>query len=276
VGGDALVTEEGSAVVPATGESGPYDREFFESQAPSSRRSAQVIVPLILELVRPESVVDVGCGTGAWLSTFHDAGVEDILGIDGEYVERSLLEIPQDRFLPWDLRQPLKLERRFGLVVSLEVAEHLPPSSADIFVDSLVGLGPAVLFSAAIPHQGGNNHINERWQTYWASLFAERAYECLDPIRPRVWDDERVEWWYRQNTLLFVQPSLLEMSDALKKEPSPFPGSIVHPLLLESLAGQLEAASRPHSFPDRVKKAVPSGVKDMIRAGQRRFTHGPS
>ena len=253
-----------------------YGRWFFESVVPASRQSAEVIVPLLVHLVRPTSAVDVGCGTGAWLSVLREAGVEDILGIDGRYVDRSLLEIPRDRFLPRDLRLPFKIDRRFDLVVSLEVAEHLPAESADQFVDCLVGLGPAVLFSAAIPNQGGNNHINERWQTYWASLFEDRGYTCIDAIRPKVWDDERVVWWYRQNTFLFVSPRLLQGNAALQQElfgQFPWPRSIVHPRLLELEAQRLEAASHPpqYSLTDRVKRALPSRVKTVLRAGRNRL-----
>src|SRR5262249_29915915 len=132
-----------------------YDEGYYADQRTGSQRSARLIVPLLLELVQPRSVVDVGCGTGSWLSVFRDHGVEDVLGIDWEYVGANSLEISPDHFYAFDLTQPLRLERRFDLVVSLEVAEHLPPESADAFVESLVSLGPTVLFSAAVPGQGG-------------------------------------------------------------------------------------------------------------------------
>src|SRR4051794_21677973 len=103
-----------------------YERAFFESHAPTSRRSAEVIIPVVTELVHPTSAVDVGCGTGAWLSVLNEAGVEDILGIDGDYVDRSLLQIPEDRFVPANLKLPLEVDREFDLVISLEVGEHLP------------------------------------------------------------------------------------------------------------------------------------------------------
>jgi SAM-dependent methyltransferase len=250
-----------------------YGRRFFESQAPTARRSAQVVVPLVLKLIQATSVVDVGCGTGAWLSTFHEAGVEDILGIDGGYVDRSLLEIPQDRFLPWDLTLPLHVDRQFDLVVSLEVAEHLPAACADTFVDSLVGLGPAIMFSAAVPNQGGTSHINERWQTYWASIFEEKGYRCIDAIRHEVWEDERVEWWYRQNTFLFVRPPLLDdptLRQALSGTSS-WPRSIVHPRLLEVEAERLEAVSRSldGSLENRIRRALPPRVMTLLREGRR-------
>jgi hypothetical protein len=71
-------------------------------------------------------------------------------------------------------------------------------------VDCLTRLGQVVLFSAAIPHQGGTHHVNEQWPDYWAALFERHAYTVVDAIRPRIWNDPDVEWWYAQNTLLFV------------------------------------------------------------------------
>jgi hypothetical protein len=86
------------------------------------------------------------------------------------------------------------------------VAEHLPEDSAKSFVAALVGAAPVILFSVAIPNQGGTHHVNERWQSYWAALFAEHGYIALDCVRPAVFGDQRVELWYRQNILMFCLP----------------------------------------------------------------------
>ncbi|MDW8444469.1 MAG: hypothetical protein RML45_09315 [Acetobacteraceae bacterium] len=125
---------------------------------------------------------------------------------------------------------PIDLDRRFDLALSLEVAEHLPPERAAGFVADLVRLAPAVLFSAAIPLQGGTNHVNERWQAFWAGLFASHGYRAFDVIRPRVWDDPRVEPWYRQNTVLFLADGHPETERVAKAErDAPRPLSVVHP-----------------------------------------------
>ena len=150
----------------------PYTADFFADHRDGARRSARVVVPLVLELVRARSVVDVGCGDGTWLSVFREHGVEDVRGIDGDYVDRAELQIPRERFHPHDLTRPLELGHTFDLAVSLEVAEHLPPESADDFVTSLTRHAPIVLFSAAAPYQGGQNHVNEQWPAYWAARFA--------------------------------------------------------------------------------------------------------
>jgi SAM-dependent methyltransferase len=195
-----------------------YTADFYAGLEASARRSAEAIVPLVVELVRPASVVDVGCGLGVWLSVFRQLGIEDVLGIDGEHVDRTALEIPEDSFLSRDLEHPLAVARRFDLVVSLEVAEHLPPESADVFVASLAALGPVVLFSAAAPYQSGVGHQNEQWPDYWAALFAQHDYLPVDAVRRRVWSSEDVAWWYAQNTLLYVARKELARSSALQRE----------------------------------------------------------
>jgi hypothetical protein len=211
---------------------GAYTSEFFEAHRAGARRSAGAVVPLVLRLVQPHSVVDVGCGQGAWLAVFREHGVEDILGVDGDYVDRRQLEIPAERFRPHDLIWPLRLEWVFDLVVSLEVAEHLPAACADAFIDSLTRLGPVVLFSAAVPFQGGTDHVNEQWPAYWAGRFDRHGYRPVDCLRRRIWANDAVAWWYAQNTFLYVEQSYLEACPALRREyeaagPAALP--LVHP-----------------------------------------------
>ncbi len=184
-----------------------YDKKFFERLKDDSFRSAMKIIPLVQELIPIKSVVDVGCGTGSWLKAFQKNGVRTIYGVDGN--QTGLLEIPRNRFFRTDLRRPFKLKEKFDLAVSVEVAEHLPKKSADSFVKNLTDLAPAVLFSAAIPGQGGDHHINEQWPEYWASKFNRRGFVALDCIRTKIWKDREICWWYRQNLILYVRKSLM-------------------------------------------------------------------
>jgi 2-polyprenyl-3-methyl-5-hydroxy-6-metoxy-1,4-benzoquinol methylase len=183
---------------------GPYTREFFETVLEESYQSAQRIVPLILALVPAHSVLDVGCGTGQFLRAFAEAGVDDFIGIDGTYVPLDKLVINPKYFNAHDLAAGFNLRRRFDLVVTLEVAEHLPLSAAESFVDALVRHADVVLFSAAIPFQGGTGHLNEQWPSNWAERFARRGYRAYDAIRPAIWGDKQVAWWYCQNTIVFA------------------------------------------------------------------------
>jgi SAM-dependent methyltransferase len=195
----------------------PYRNELFDTIRGGSRRSAHAVVPTVLQLVQPESVVDVGCGDGAWLSVFRELGVNDTVGLDGDYVDRRLLQIPQDQFSATDLSLPFRLPLTFDLAVSLEVAEHLPPQSAEGFVDSLTRLAPVVLFSAAIPFQGGTHHLNEQWPDYWAALFKVHDYVPIDCIRGGIWGNQQVEWYYAQNVLLFVRADRMREDSELRQ-----------------------------------------------------------
>jgi SAM-dependent methyltransferase len=195
-----------------------YDSRFYDGQQDESLRSARKVVPIVLGLVPATSVCDLGCGRGTWLKAFMENGVEDVLGIDGDYVDRTKLAVPADRFHAHDLSCPLEAPRRFDLAVSLEVAEHLPHSVAESFVGALVALAPVVLFSAATPLQGGVGHVNEQWQEYWASIFARHRYQWIDCIRPRIWTDSSVASWYRQNTLLYASAEAISGNPQLQRE----------------------------------------------------------
>ncbi len=200
--GDSKVTEKQSGDT-------PYDGSFYDSFEESSLHSARVVVPMVLACIRPNSVADVGCGLGVWLSVFREQGVSEVCGYDGDYVDRSRLRIPQESFHPTDLSNPPAVERRFDLAVSLEVAEHLQPSSSERFAEFLVSLAPVLLFSAAIPEQPGTAHINPHWHSYWHDLFARRGYRALDPLRARLWHNEQVSLHYRQNVFLYVEEDWL-------------------------------------------------------------------
>jgi hypothetical protein len=212
--------------------SSAYSTEFYLRQKDGSLQSAKEIVPLIIGLVNPKSVIDVGCGIGTWLSVFRNNDISDIQGIDGGWVPLDMLLIPKENFSAFDLKKPFAISRRFDLVVCLEVAEHLPQEDAGALIDSLTKLAPVVLFSAAVPHQGGDNHINEQWPEYWAALFGRKGYLPVDCIRKRIWKNDKVEWWYAQNLLLFVEKKHLWNNQKLMEQFEKTDSgqlSIVHP-----------------------------------------------
>lgn len=178
------------------------DRLYIHTEQYHNLKAPRLVVPILFDITSPKSVLDVGCGIGTWLKVFAEHGVSDYLGVDGEYVDLSMLEISKDNFQAQDLRKKWNLKRKFDLVVSLEVAEHLPAECADEFVESLVAHGDTILFSAAIPGQGGQNHINEQPPQYWQSKFEKHGFFFHDIIRPLIWDNEEIDWWYRQNIFL--------------------------------------------------------------------------
>ena len=248
-----------------------YSPEFYQSYRNGSLSSARKIVPRVLHFAPFKSVVDVGCGLGTWLRVFEEQGVNDSLGIDGEHVERDSMEISPRHFHSFDLRFPIQLDRRFELVVSLEVAEHLPAETAEQFVDTLTSLGDVILFSAAIPFQRGNNHINEQWPQYWARKFAARGYVTVDCIRRFVWDDQDVEPWYAQNTLMYVKesrladyPALAGFYAATREEDCL---ALVHPRLYLMVGQQAQLSGSAQEKLERIP------VKKILTALPTRFFH---
>jgi SAM-dependent methyltransferase len=186
-----------------------YNANFYSLLASFAVRSAAEVVPLLRASLPVHSVVDFGCGQGAWLSIWRRAGA-NVAGVDGPYVDRQRLMIETTEFYAADLGRPIDLGRRFDLVQSLEVAEHLPRRQAADFVGTLTAHGPVVMFSAAVPGQGGEHHLNEQPLEYWREMFRRRGFVAIDCIRPQVVDNQRIERWYRCNILLYVQQHHLE------------------------------------------------------------------
>jgi len=185
----------------------PYDEAFFAAIHDESHASARAVIPRLLGLTGARSVVDIGCGTGAWSRACRDLGVPEVVGVDGAYVPAEHRGHVTE-FIERDLAEPLNLGRSFALALCLEVAEHLPPERAPGLVADLTALAPVVLFSAAVPGQGGTGHVNEQWSEYWVALFDAQGWSCRDAIRPWVRANADVAWWYRQNLFLAVGPSV--------------------------------------------------------------------
>jgi len=195
-----------------------YTEQFFRNQAERSLASARVIAPHVMDLLRPSKIVDVGCGVGAWLKAFHDLGVQTFRGMDGDYVSREQLLFDAQSFQPCNLARPEPIVTGYDLCLCLEVAEHIPARASRSLIKMLVSAAPLVLFSAAIPGQGGTSHVNEQWPRYWTRLFEERGYLRLDPFRRIIANDEGVDWWYRQNLYLFASAESIKESAILRRE----------------------------------------------------------
>ena len=237
-----------------------YNSTFYKRQRDQSQASAQAVVPYLISRIKPRSVIDVGCGLGTWLAEFSRQGVPEVLGIDGTYVSREMLQIPDSRFRPANLSMPesVSVTERFDLALSLEVAEHLPAEAADGFVALLTSVAPTVIFSAAIPFQGGVNHINEQWADYWISRFAVHGYLPVDCLRPWLWEDQKVQLCYRQN--MFLLTSDQELYERLQAETSvsAWPARMIHADTF------VEVINRPLTLRN-VLRALPAALETSIR-----------
>jgi SAM-dependent methyltransferase len=211
---------------------------YIHSEDKHNLHDPNIIVPEIMRLLRPTSVIDFGCGIGTFLKVFKNCGVKKVLGIEGKWTNKALVNkyLEPYEFMVFDLQQSIFINNKFDLAISLEVAEHLDPNAADTFVANLVAASNVVLFSAAIPKQGGQNHINEQWITYWEDKFRNHGFILYDVIRPIFWDNNQLFWWYRQNMVVFAPPGL-QFHDPVQLVPYPM-RNIVHPALFSTIANR--------------------------------------
>jgi len=192
-------------------------------------RSQDMVLKALHDLVPFASAADFGTGRGSWLKSAIAMGVRDVHGYDIPEIPVEQRQFPADRFTPADLGQPITLGRRFDLAISTEVAEHLPKEHAATFIANVAQAADLVLFSAAIPYQGGAGHVNENWVEYWARMFFALGFQAFDILRPRFWNEAAIRSYYRQNLLVFARNEAAARLTAAGIAPTAMPLSLVHP-----------------------------------------------
>ncbi len=188
-----------------------YSNKFFKDFSKTAEESAKELVPLFIKIFKPNSVIDLGCGLGFFIKSFIENGILDVCGIDGDWVPLEDLVIPKEVFIAKDLTIDLDIGRKFDVAISLEVAEHIPSDKVKIFLKNLEKCSNNIIFSAAIPYQGGTGHCNERWQSFWVNYFKHSGYYFID-VRPIIWNNHKIANYYRQNLLIFTK------SESIKNE----------------------------------------------------------
>jgi len=214
-----------------------YTQDYYQKHLAGALSSAESILRLLSSFYKPSSVLDLGCGSGAWLKVAKRLFHSRVLGVDQHSYQDIKMLIQPNEYMVHNLETPLFIREKFDLVISLEVAEHITENCEDVLIDSVCRHGDVILFSAALPMQGGTGHINEKACSYWALKFAKNDYYAIDCIRPRIWDNSNVEIWYRNNAILFAskkQKNELEKQLSLIK----YPLDIIHPQMLERIVSR--------------------------------------
>ena len=216
-----------------------YDDSWYQDQILPAYRSAKIFLEHLHKVIKPKRVVDLGCGRGAWLKAFGEFGATTLVGVDGTWNSQEKMIDTSILFFGVDLNKPISIAQgKFDLAISLEVAEHLHPESAGTFIRSLTTLSNVVVFGAAYTGQGGTDHFNEQPHSYWAEIFNDIGYVAYDYFRPALWGKVDVEFWYRQNTFLYVKQGSSEESQLLEFGLQPISNlkwmNCIHPALYES------------------------------------------
>jgi len=186
-----------------------YKESYFNRRKNLSYSSAQKILELVRDFYSFSSAVDFGCGTGTWLKACMELGCRTIQGFDG-FADPSSLCIPSECFSQKFLGENIDSKKSYDLAICLEAAEHVDEKFSNLIVENLTKASKVILFSAALPGQGGTNHVNEQPPEFWQKKFMQFNYTQLDIIRPIIWDEPAVAWWYKQNIFLYVHDESIE------------------------------------------------------------------
>jgi hypothetical protein len=234
-----------------------YNTKFYENRHNEQAiYTANKIVGILKEICPDaDSIVDIGCGVGTWLLAAKEQQIENIFGIDGDWVSDEHLVIPKKQFRRQNLNESFNLDTQYDLAICLEVAEHIYCDNAAQFIKSITGLSDIILFSAAIPGQGGINHFNEQWPDYWIDLFKKENYVGFDLVRKKIWNDDKIPCWYKQNIIVFIAENKIPGLDLKYKAEDVYPLSIVHP----------ELYNRKIYSDISVKEATKVLIKSLIR-----------
>lgn len=251
-----------------------YDAEFFEQLDEPAARSAAIVWDILSRHIQPSSVVDVGCGTGQWLLEARRRFNAETLGIDGRW--NVALESNVGDHCYVDFESDFSIDRLFDMAICLEVAEHLTGDASVRLIQELCRASDVVLFSAAVEEQPGEHHINCKWQSEWMLEFEKRGFICLDVLRPLVWAEPQVAWWYKQNMFLAVAPSSDRLDQkSIGKLQAAYPTDIVHPEnYVVMLRGYAEENRKVWSELEELREQLyrPTGL-DLLNALRRYPVH---
>jgi SAM-dependent methyltransferase len=186
-----------------------YDARYYEFVDRLAAEAAPIMVDSLVQEFAPATAVDVGCGTGAFLAELQRRGPQ-VHGLEYSDAGIARTRAKGVGVSPFDLRtgaRPTLPRERFDLVTSFEVAEHLPPELADRFVDTLASLGDRIVMTAAVPGQGGMNHVNEQPNEYWIAKLRQRGFTYATDVTQRFrreWQARlREQHWYADNVMVF-------------------------------------------------------------------------
>jgi SAM-dependent methyltransferase len=187
-----------------------YDAEYYQSLVdPTMLVSATTMAASIADAFNPSSVVDVGCGGGHLLDALRKLGV----GGTGLEYSSAALAICRAKGLcvvEFDLEHDATPPLRADVVISTEVAEHLPLSCADRFVDILTALADIVVLTAAVPSGEGTDHVNEQPNEYWIEKFSQRSYKLDEELSMRWrerWGLAGVAHCFSSSVMVFRKPA---------------------------------------------------------------------
>lgn len=172
VHGDGLLPAMWNTPPGSLTESDKY-RLMWSTEAYREVSPGECVVPVILEVLRPEGLVlDFGCGTGRASLGLSKAGC-DVLCIDfaDNCRDEEAMGLP---FLQWDLTKPLPPHAHYGICT--DVMEHILPTDVEQVVANIMAAADNVFFQiSTVPDVmgaliGQDLHLTVRPHGWWRDM----------------------------------------------------------------------------------------------------------
>jgi glycosyltransferase involved in cell wall biosynthesis len=163
----------------------------------------------LLKNHKDDYIYDMGCGRGMYLKKMSDAGFNHLVGYEGTIPRNKVFENIHKE----DLTVPFFVGNK-GHVISLEVAEHIPPQFTDNYLNNVYNTcasGAYFICSWAVRGQGGDGHVNELNNDEAINLITSKGFTFLPEetasARSGILDEQSFEEghlpWFKNTTLIF-------------------------------------------------------------------------
>lgn len=185
---------------------------------------------------RPASVLDIGCGSGAYLKYFATRGTEAIRGVDS--IDGKFGYLQPNEYTRVDLERPLDLSDTFDLVICTSVIDNTSPHLERVLVDNIAGhASKHIVFCGERHGESRAAHVNSQTIAHWLDLFQSAGwYPCLfDTLALRSLSTLS---WFRTGLVVFIQDDrdaveararLMELDKHKARWNMQRPGVITHP-----------------------------------------------
>lgn len=182
-----------------------YNKEYFNEGIFST--DYDFVAKVIMDCYQPKSIIEFGCGNGSLSIALNGLGAA-IDAVDG-YSEPDFSNYPEISFKRVDLNNRDEINnhingRQYDLAICTEVAEHLQPESSRYLITSMARCAPVLIFSAAVPHQEGNGHINCQSRAFWHNLFTSEGFKLQDSLREVLRTNSDLAIWYKLNLVDYI------------------------------------------------------------------------
>jgi SAM-dependent methyltransferase len=128
----------------------------------------------ILQDISPKSVLDAGCAMGFLVEFLRQRGI-DAWGVD--ISQYAILQVnPEMKPYCWQGSIIDPFPRKYELIVTIEVLEHMPKEDAEVAISNLCNHSDDILFSSTPFDYKEVTHKNVQPPEYWAEIFARQGF----------------------------------------------------------------------------------------------------